>query len=253
MLFSIIVANPFFATASEHDYIDPVTGMEFLLIKGGTFDMGDLKRKDLLAVPPHKVTVADFYIGKYEVTFEQYDKFCDETKREKPSDEGWGRGNRPVINVSWDDAVEFANWLSGKTGHVFRLPSESEWEYAARGGRSTPYWWGYDPAKNVANCSDCGSTWDNTSTTPVGSFSPNPYGLFDMTGNVYEWCLDYKNETYEGAPQDGSAWQQGASSHRITRSGSWRQSIIETRSFARCWELKEDRKEDVGFRLVREP
>ncbi len=239
--------------AYASDYTDPVTDMEFVMIKGGTFDMGDITRKDTLAVPAHKVTISDFYLGKHEVTFAQFDLFCDKTGRDKPADGGWGRGNQPVINVSWTDANAFAVWLSDKTGRTYRLPSESEWEYAARGGKSTAYWWGQEPAKNVANCKDCGSSWDDKSPAPVGSFTPNPYGLYDMTGNVYEWCLDTRHDDYQGAPQDGSAWQGGDTNRRITRSGSWYQAIVETRSFARCWERTEDHIDDVGFRLLLEP
>jgi len=105
----------------------------------------------------------------------------------QPSDNGWGRGNRPVINVSWDDAQNYIQWLSHKTGKAYRLPSEQEWEIAARAGTTSDYYWGNDIGRNHANCDGCGSEWDNKKTAPVGSFKPNAFGLYDMMGNVWEW------------------------------------------------------------------
>ena len=235
------------------DYVEPTTGMEFVLIKGKSFDMGDFSKKDDFATPPHKVHVKDFYIGKYEVTFDQYDQFCEATKRDKPSDEGWGRGNRPVINVTWQDAVAFAQWLSKKTGKTFRLPSEAEWEFAAKSGLSTPFWWGHQPVEGTANCKDCGTAWQGQKTAPVGSFKANPYGVHDMTGNVYEWCADLRNDNYINAPSDGSAWLTGMPGWRISRGGSWYQYSSEMRYFARCWDRENNHFKDVGFRLVMEP
>ena len=168
--------------------------------------MGDIYGSDTSAKPPHKVTVADFYLAKYEVTFKEYDRFCTDTGRVLPDDNGWGRGNRPAINITQEDAVAYTKWLSNKTGKVFRLPSEAEWEYAARGGKSTNYWWGNDIGTNNANCLTCGSEWDRKMTAPVGSFKPNPYGLYDMQGNVYEWVLDKFHPNYDGAPTDATPW-----------------------------------------------
>ena len=196
LTFALIVSS---SQAFAADYIELTTNMEFVLIKGGKFDMGDITRKDSFAVPAHKVAISDFYLGKHEVTFKQFDIFCDETGRSKPDDSGWGRDNRPVINITWSDALAFAEWLSSKTDKSFRLPSEAEWEYAAKSGLTTPFWWGQTAVKGVANCKDCGSQWDGKMTAPVGSFRPNPYGLFDMTGNVYEWCFDIRNDNYQGA------------------------------------------------------
>src|SRR5438874_738666 len=129
--------------------------------------------------PVHLVLIPrPFAMGRYEVTFEEYDVFARATGREQLADRGWGRGHRPVINVSWEDAVAYAKWLSQQTGKRYRLPTEAEWEYAARVGTETAYWWGNEVGKNRANCDGYGgSQWDNKQTAPVGSFQPNPWGL----------------------------------------------------------------------------
>ena len=136
-------------------------------------------------------------------------------------DRGWGRGNRPVINVSWKDAQSYVRWLSQRTGHRYSLPSESEWEYVARAGTDTRYSWGDEIGRNRANCDGCGSRWDDEQTAPVGSFSPNAWGVHDMHGNVWEWVEDCWNDSYVGAPSDGSAWESGECGYRVLRGGSW--------------------------------
>jgi formylglycine-generating enzyme required for sulfatase activity len=126
------------------------------------------------------------------------------------TDSGFGRGRHPVINVSWDDAQRYAAWLSRMTGKPYRLLSEAEFEYAARAGTRTVYPWGDELGKDNANCGDCGSTWDNRQPSPVGSFAANRFGLHDLHGNVWQWVEDCYHGDYEGAPQDGSAWVEGA-------------------------------------------
>lgn len=241
------------------NYTEPITGMQFVFIPGGTFMMGDPTGNDSFAKPAHKVAIKPFYMGKYEVTFAQYDQFASDTKRSLPNDAGWGRGIRPVINVSWNDAVAFTEWLSKKNGKKFRLPSEAEWEYAARGGTTTPFYWGESLGRANANCGGCGSPWDGSQTAAVGSFSPNPYGLYDMTGNVYEWCLDTRHRNYEGASKNGSAWTAGGQKDfrkrefRINRGGSWFQPPLEMTVYRRCWDAAEDKRSELGFRVVMEP
>ncbi len=114
-----------------------------------------------------------------------------------------------MINVSWTDAVAYTEWLSAQLGERYRLPSEAEWEYASRAGSTKKYSWGNEIGRNRANCDGCGSQWDNRMTAPVGSFSPNAWGLHDMHGNVWEWVQDCWNSRYQGAPADGSAWESG--------------------------------------------
>jgi formylglycine-generating enzyme required for sulfatase activity len=240
------------SSAAPVKAVETIVGIEFVRIKAGSFVMGDIYAKGMkFERPTHKVTLKPFYIGQFEVTFDQYDAFCSATGRAKPNDEGWGRGQRPVINVTWKDAVAYADWLSKKTGRKIRLPSESEWEYAARAGKSSPYWWGHSPGVNLANCSDCLSK-KPTQTTPVGSFSPSPFGLYDMNGNVYEFVADDWHENYDGAPTDGSAWLDGDSKNRVSRGGCWYYGPADMAVYKRNWDFDEPYNYQ-GFRVVLEP
>ena len=152
---------------------------EMVEIPGGSFRMGCVSGKDCVdwEHPVHEVRVEAFELSKYEVTFEEYDRFTEATGRTRAVDEGWGRGRRPVINVSWADAVAYTKWLSAEAGRRYRLPSEAEWEYAARAGTVTAYSWGNGIGRNRANCRGCSSRWDDRQTAPVGSFGPNGWGL----------------------------------------------------------------------------
>ena len=232
------------------DFVETTTGMEFVFVKGGTYQMGDAVDGRKREIPVHTVTLQDFAVGMYEVTFGQYDQFCDETGREKPSDNEWGRGERPVINVSWDDANAFAVWLSAKTGLNFSLPSESQWEYFARAGTTSRYWTGDTLPKNIANCQECGSAFDNRMTAPVGSFKPNPWGLYDTAGNVAEWTLDDLHMSYQNAPADGSAWLAPNSDTKIYRGGAWSYPVTGLSASARDWEKRDAKHHDIGFRLI---
>ena len=136
-------------------------------------------------------------------------------------DSGFGRGTKPVINVNWDDAQQYVAWFSKMTGQPYRLLTEAEWEYAARAGTTTAYSWGDEIGKGNANCNGCGSKWDNRETSPVGSFKPNAFGLYDMHGNVWQWVQDCYHDNYNGAPTDGSAWTSGDCSRRVLRGGAW--------------------------------
>ena len=200
--------------------------------------------------PVHEVRIRSFEMSKYEVTFEEYDAFTDATGRERADDKGWGRGRRPVVNVSWHDAVAYTQWLSSQTGESYRLPSEAEWEYAARAGSTTIYSWGDDIGVNRANCRDCGSQW-GSQTAPVGSFSANGWGLHDMHGNVGEWVQDCWNDNYREAPSDGSAWESGVCFYRILRGGSWNDEPRYLRSVARSGHNLEERYNALGFRIAR--
>ena len=171
--------------------------------------------------PVHEVTVQSFALSKYEVTFDDWDACVSDggCNGYRPNDVDWGRGTRPVINVSWEDAQSFVAWLSDVTGYAYRLPTESEWEYAARAGTETKYSWGNSIGNNRANCVGCGSRWDFWQTAPVGSFGENAFGLHDMHGNVSEWVEDCSNDGYEGAPSDGSAWLGEDCEYRVLRGG----------------------------------
>ncbi len=242
----------------QDEFLDERTlGPKMRLIPGGRYQMGSDKSDSLADSderPRHWVNIKPFAMGQYEVTFDEYDTFAVATDRRLPHDRGWGRGLRPVINVSWDDAKAYAAWLSEKTGERYRLPSESEWEYVSRGGTDTQYWWGDDIGAGNANCADCGSEWDGESTAPVGSFSPNAFGVYDTSGNVWEWVEDCWHPSYVSAPEDGAAWlaeQGGNCSFRVLRSGSWLDSPSVLRSAGRNWTAAAGAFNVVGFRLAR--
>jgi formylglycine-generating enzyme required for sulfatase activity len=228
-------------------------GPEMVWIAAGSFKMGDIQGGgDSDEKPVHDVSVRRFAMGRYEVTFAEYDRFAEATGKNKPSDRGWGRGNRPVIYVSWNDATAYAEWIAAQTGKQYRLPTEAEWEYAARAGTTTKYWWGNEMGKNRANFDGSGSQWSDKQTSPVGYFAPNPYGLYDTVGNVWEWVQDWYDSDYyrNSPPHDPNGPSRG--SRRVLRGGAW----YYTASFCRA--ANRDfgpgyRINGLGFRLLRQP
>jgi len=222
---------------------------EMAFIKGGTFRMGspsdEAGRYDNEG-PLHEVTVSDFYMGKYEVTFAQYDAFCEATGRKKPSDNFWGRGSKPVIDVTWNDADAYCEWLSTQMGEKYRLPTEAEWEYACRAGTTTPFSFGSTISTYQAN-------YDGDSVgrkaMEVGSFPPNAWGLYDMHGNVREWCSDWFGSYSSGRQTN----PQGASSGdtHVIRNGSWVDLPEDVRSAKRQWMPPYYTDLDLGFRVCR--
>jgi formylglycine-generating enzyme required for sulfatase activity len=221
-------------------------------IPAGSFHMGDLSGNgDNDELPVHEVRFArPFALGVYAVTFDEYDRFAQATGHDLPKDRGLGRGRRPVIYVSWDDAMAYCQWLSVQTGQTYRLPSEAEWEYACRAGTTTEYWWGDSIGHNNANYDGCGS---QCGTTPVGSFAPNPWGLHDMHGNVFEWCEDCWNDSYRGAPSDGSAWTSGDCDRRVMRGGSWSNDEQSVRAAYRNYGFTSSYRGNLsGFRVAKD-
>ncbi len=227
-------------------------GPEMIVIPQGQYMMGDLAGVGYDSETPLRQVKLNyvFALSRYEVTFSQYDKFAKATGQPLPDSANWGRGDRPVINVSWNDAKQYAQWLSSQTNKHYRLPSEAEWEYAARAGTSTLYPWGNSVGSNQANCRGCQSTWDNKKTASVGSFKENRYGLHDMLGNVFEWTSDCWNPAYNGAPRDGSAWEQGDCSKRVIRGGAWNHDVQDVRPALRHKESVDAREPSYGFRLA---
>lgn len=226
---------------------------EMLVIPAGRFLMGDLSGTvDSNKRPVHEVTIAaPFAVGKYEVTFDEWDACvaaggC----TYRPGDHGWGRGNRPVIDVSWNDVQKYVQWLSRETGKVYRLLSEAEWEYVARAGSATNYPWGDALGTNQANCDGCGSRWDAKRTAPVGSFEANAFGVFDIGGNVWEWVEDCWNDSYRGAPSDSSAWTIGDCGRHVVRGGSWNNLPRYLRSVGRYWNDTDTQLSYNGFRVA---
>lgn len=221
-------------------------------LPGGRFPMG----RNLMVAsdfgPAREVEIASFLMGVYEVTFEDYDRFARAVGRGFAKDFGWGRGNRPVVGVSWDDARAYTAWLSRETGRSYRLPSEAEWEYAARAGGRGSYWWGFGLEPNRAVCFDCGSAWDNRATAPVGSFDPSPFGLYDTAGNVMEWVADCYQSGYEGAPSDGRARTDGPCTDRVARGGAFNKPSASMRTFVRARFAPGTRLDMLGFRVARD-
>ena len=196
--------------------------------------------------PVHSVTVSDFSMSKTEVTFEQYDAFCTLTGRDKPDDEGWGRGDRPVMNVSWHDVTAFCEWMTRTTGKTYRLPTEAEWEYAARGG-SKSKGYKYSGSNDLDAVGWYGGN-SSRKTHPVAQKQPNELGLYDMSGNVWEWCADWYGD-YSSSPQTDP---QGSNSgkFRVLRGGGWHYSVSNCRVAYRFKHYPDLKYNNLGFRLV---
>jgi len=224
--------------------------IQWVSIPAGTFKMGSPENEfgRETGEIQHSVTLSGFRMSKYEITFDQYDQFCAATGRNKPDDSGWGRGSRPVINISWIDAMAFAEWMN------CRLPTEAEWEYACRAGTSTPFNTGENILTSEAN-------YDGTypyhnfkqgelrgKTLPVGSFQPNAWGLFDMHGNVWEWCQDWLTQ-YSADPQTNPKGASHGNLH-IGRGGSWKNTAQRCRSAYRYGRGPTHKSNVLGFRLV---
>jgi formylglycine-generating enzyme required for sulfatase activity len=226
---------------------DGSKGPEMVVIPKGQFRMGDQNSSFDDEKPVHDITIIKpFALGKYPVTFAEYDYFCEKNGEEKPKDEGWGRNKRPLIYVSWKQGVAYAKWLSAETGKDYRLASEAEWEYAARAGAETDYWWGNEPSQEYAN-------FGNEKTSPVGKYKPNNFGLHDMSGNVWEWVEDCYHGSYKDKPmKDGSAWVSGSCEIRVLRGGSWFDIPRDGRSAYRVGVNPQYRYSSVGFRLAQD-
>lgn len=232
---------------------DCPTCPEMVVIPAGRFQMGSDGASD--EQPVHPVTFRrPFAMSRTEVTFALWDQCVAERAcTHKPDDHGWGRDDRPVIEISYNDIVrEFLPWLSKRAGHRYRLPSEAEWEYAARAGTTTVYSWGDAVGQGNANCDRCGSRWDNKTTAPVASFAANAFGLFDMHGNVWEWTADCYEKSYKGAPADGRARAKNGCGNLVVRGGGWNDRPQYLRSAIRYGDPPGYRSIYVGLRLVRD-
>src|ERR1700681_988645 len=225
---------------------------EMVLIQAGTFEMGSTEMFDFEA-PVHQVSIRKpFYIGRREVTFEEWDACIAEAGcKQRPDDRGLGRARRPATDLDWDDAKGYAAWLSQKTGHTYRLPTESEWAHAARAGTTTTYPWGKTVEKDKANCLGCTSD-PVKKAIDTGSFPPQSVGIYDMDGNAAEWVEDCWNDNYRGAPADGSAWTKLQCRERVLRGGSFNNDPRYLRSAARFKYDHDVRFYTNGFRVVRE-
>jgi formylglycine-generating enzyme required for sulfatase activity len=234
-----------------------------VVVPAGTFTMGSPLTeagRNTSEGPQHQVTIAKtFAVSAFELTFDEWDTCV--AYGDCPQgvlDGGFGHGQRPVIDVTWDDAQRYIKWLSTITGKTYRLLTEAEYEYSARAGTRTPYPWGNDfelNGKPMANCDGCGSIpWDNNETAPVDSFPPNPFKLYDMVGNIWEWVQDCFHPTFDSAPSDGSAWTTDCpdDTYRAVRGGSWLNPPNYVRSANRFKGSAVDRDDNLGFRVARD-
>jgi formylglycine-generating enzyme required for sulfatase activity/serine/threonine protein phosphatase PrpC len=230
------------------------TGPEMVWLPAGSFTMGSSSvSAEFDERPTHQVRIERVAIGRYEVTFAQYERFANATGRQVPDNLYMDKDTHPVVFVSWDDAVAYTNWLSSQTGHKYRLPSEAEWEYAARGGVNDEYWWGRRAGEGNAHCFGCETGLDPRKPTSIGRFKPNPFGLYETLGNVAEWVYDCYHKTYEGAPTDGSVWEGGDCSVRIVRGGSFASTTKSIRSAKRDSFKSNIGNDNIGFRVARDP
>ena len=237
--------------------------IEMVLIPGGSYLMGvpntEEERLDREA-PQHSVTIASFFMGKFLVTQTQWKaiSLLPKIDRDLLSEPSRFQGaHLPIERVSWEDAIEFCQRLSLTTGHDYRLPSEAEWEYACRAGTTTPFYFGETITPEIVNY-DGNHNYGSgprgeyrLQTTDLGSFPPNAFGLYDMHGNVFEWCQDYWHDNYQNAPTDGSAWTTGGDNdRRVYRGGSWIENPGFCRSSFRDWSILSKRGSGLGFRLA---
>lgn len=224
---------------------------EVTVLPSGEFFMGPLDTEldaDGNEKPRHKVIIASqLAVGRYPVTFDEYQRFCDVTGCEMPEDTNWGRGRRPVVNVSWEYAKAYVEWLGTQTGKVYRLLGEAEWEYACRAGTTTRFSFGDTITEKDANFNR-----NVGKTTEVGSYPANPWGLYDMLGNVWEWVEDVWHDSYNGAPDLGGVWAVGGDKGvRVLRGGSWTDTPKSLRSANRNWNRPGRQRYHYGLRVAR--
>jgi formylglycine-generating enzyme required for sulfatase activity/class 3 adenylate cyclase len=221
---------------------------EMTMLRGGSFIMGS--NDDATEKPTHQVTIKPFAISRYPISVREWNE-CAAAKA--CAFVATGKDNAPITNISWSDAKQFAAWLAGATRKTYRLPSEAEWEYAARGGTQTKYWWGEQLLPGMANCKNCIETAVAEQPVEVGSFRPNPFGLYDMGGGVDQWVEDCWHKNYQGAPLDGSAWAEGDCASHVIRSGSWKKDARYARPANRDSYDTNVRYQTHGMRVAMSP
>jgi formylglycine-generating enzyme required for sulfatase activity len=245
-------ANFIPAKPGPHDILDCPACPLLIAVTPGNFMMGN-DTDDPSEKPVHRVTIGHGYaLSKYAVTVAQWNACANAGGCPRLSSENNSAPNAPVRDLSWDDAQQYIKWLTKVSGKPYRLPTEAEWEYAARGGSATRYWWGNDMRKGTANCKDCGPPWHIEGPDDVGSFPANPYGFYDMAGGVWEWVSDCWHNTYKNAPNDGSAWDEPNCETRVIRGGSWRDGAGYMLSATRFKYDSSVRYNANGFRVARD-
>jgi len=227
-------------------------GPVMVVVPAGKYQMGSASSRNSNERPRHEVTVKQFAVSQYEITFTEYDLFAKATGRKIPDSLYLDRATHPVIYVTWDDAYYYAKWLSQETGQRYRLINEAEWEYLASTGKKSTFWWGYDEEPNRAHCVGCGTNLDPRKPTKIGSFEPNAFGIYDTSGNVSEWVHDCWHKNYNGAPELAEVWEGGDCSYRVTRGGAYSTPPQSIRNAKRD-KFKSDKAYDhIGIRVARE-
>jgi formylglycine-generating enzyme required for sulfatase activity len=245
-------ARPSGANAAATEIKDCATCPPLVSLPAGTFTLGS-NSGDPSEKPAHRVAIATpFAIGKYEVTIEQWNACVEAGGCSKPGADAKGAPNTPVRDVSWDDAQQYVKWLAKVSGKPYRLPTEAEWEYAARGGTTTRFWWGEKMETGKADCKDCGQPWTQAGPVAIGSFAANPFGLHDVNGSVWEWVEDCWHSSYKGAPANGHAWETSGCRERVIRGGSWREGASYMPSSTRFKYAASVRDGQNGFRVARD-
>lgn len=233
---------------------DGANGPIMVTIPGGSFEMGSPNSsRNADERPRHAVTIRRFAMSKLEVSFAEYERFAKATNRKIPDNLYMEKDAHPVIFVTWDDAYYYARWLSEQTGKRYRLPSEAEWEYAAGTGKRSPFWWGFNEESGYGHCFGCGATGlDPRKPTKRGSFKPNPFGIYDTTGNVAEWVQDCWHENYTEAPSDGQVWEGGDCALRMARGGAYSSPFQSVRHTKRDKYKSDQLYDHIGIRVVRD-
>ncbi len=242
-------------TASETIFQDSLKsggkGPLMVWLPAGEFTMGSNKQSE--ESPKHTVSIRKFAVSAKEITFAEYSKYASAENAKMPKSKGLDAETFPVFLVSWDDAYNYTKWLSRETGEKYRLLSETEWEYAASGGNKTPFWWGYNMEANKAHCFlGCNQELNTNIPMKVGSFEPNPFGLYDTSGNVSEWVHDCWHENYKGAPSDESIWEGGDCTQRVVRGGAFISPEQSLRTSSRDKYKSNSSYEFIGIRVARE-
>lgn len=245
-----LATPPTVSAAGVRYFQDCPTCPWMVRVPGGSFTMGQ-GSKDPAAIPAHRVNLRPFALGQYPVTVADW-KACHAAGGCAPPPRmAVAEDSTPIHNVSWEDAQQYVTWLSRTTGHAYRLPTEAEWEYAARAGTGTRYWWGDQVGVALANCADCGGTQDPRGPMPVDRFQPNGFGLYGMLGGVAQWTQDCWFPNYQGAPTDGSAREARSCMKRVLRGGSFRAGREEITTGTRSNYDAPVRYLTNGFRIAR--
>ena len=245
---------------------DPLTlnkdhhGPKLVIIPHGVGTIGGANFRSFKNEEPiHAININhNFALSVTEITFQQYDLYCKAAQAPCPDDKGWGRGEQPVINVSWEEANAYTQWLTAQTGHTYRLPSEAEWEYAARAGTASKFWWGDEYQQGKDHCDrdqgGCPAGTELSQPLPVARFQANPFGLYDVTSNVMEWVQDCGNDSHKRDPIDnsGAARTDGDCDYRMVKGSNWKNPQPYVHLSKRLDVERDYQSKQIGFRVLRE-